>query len=152
MKFKFRKFKISCYNWKNITLHTVYLLLGSNKGNRKRFLALAQHFIQQQAGIIMRASSVYKTEPWGNDNQPQFLNHELEIRRIQTPLQLLKTLKKIEIILCRVNNRVYSARTIDIDILFYDDITFHAKNLNIPHPRLHLRNFTLISMMELNKS
>ncbi len=152
MIFKYRKFKISCYNWENITLHTVYLLLGSNKGNRTRFLNLAQHLIQQHAGSVIQSSQVFITEPWGKDNQPKYLNQALKVSTLLTPLQLLKTLKKIEKALGRVNKHNYSARTIDIDILFYDTIILQSKKLIIPHPRLHLRNFTLVPLMELNKS
>ncbi len=133
-------------------MHTVYLLLGSNKGDRNRFLSLAQHLIQQHAGFIIQASHIFITEPWGKGNQPKYLNQALEISTLQTPLRLLKTLKKIEKTLGRVNKHHYSARTIDIDILFYDNITFQSEDLIIPHPRLHLRNFTLVPLMELNKS
>ncbi|MFN8239099.1 MAG: 2-amino-4-hydroxy-6-hydroxymethyldihydropteridine diphosphokinase [Chitinophagales bacterium] len=133
-------------------MHTVYLLLGSNKGDRKRFLTLAQHLIQQHAGSIIQSSRVFITEPWGKDNQPKYLNQAMSISTLQTPLRLLKTLKKIEKVLGRVNKHHYSARTIDIDILFYDDTVMEAKNLIIPHPRLHLRNFTLVPLLELDKS
>ncbi len=133
-------------------MHTVYLLLGSNKGNRKRFLALARQLIQQHAGFIIQSSPVFVTEPWGNDNQPKYLNQALKVNTHETPFRLLKTLKRIEKVLGRVNKHHYSARTIDIDILFYDNTLLKAKNLIIPHPRLHLRNFTLVPLMELDKS
>ncbi len=133
-------------------MHQVYLLLGSNKGNRRKYLLMAMYLLQNKIGTIVHTSSVYITEPWGNNNQPKYLNQALIINTQFTPLQLLKKLQKIEKELGRTNKNQYSSRTIDIDILFYDRIIFTAKNLVIPHPRLHLRNFTLMPLMELNKS
>jgi len=133
-------------------LHQVYLLLGSNKGNRRKYLLMAMYLLQNKIGTIVRTSSVYITEPWGNNNQPKYLNQALIINTQCTPLQLLKKLQKIEKELGRTNKNQYSSRTIDIDILFYERLIFTAKNLEIPHPRLHLRNFTLMPLMELNKS
>ena len=133
-------------------MHQVYLLLGSNKGNRRKYLLMAMYLLQNKIGTIVRTSSVYITEPWGNNNQPKYLNQALIINTQCTPLQLLKKLQKIEKELGRTNKNQYSSRTIDIDILFYDRLIFTAKNLEIPHPRLHLRNFTLMPLMELNKS
>ncbi|HOU46928.1 MAG TPA: 2-amino-4-hydroxy-6-hydroxymethyldihydropteridine diphosphokinase [Chitinophagales bacterium] len=133
-------------------MHQVYLLLGSNKGNRRKYLLMAMYLLQNKIGTIVRTSSVYITEPWGNNNQPKYLNQALIINTQCTPLQLLKKLQKIEKELGRTNKNQYSSRTIDIDILFYERLIFTAKNLEIPHPRLHLRNFTLMPLMELNKS
>ncbi|MFN8282030.1 MAG: 2-amino-4-hydroxy-6-hydroxymethyldihydropteridine diphosphokinase [Chitinophagales bacterium] len=130
----------------------VYLLLGSNKGNRLKFLLLAEYFIANHAGEITKKSAIYETAPWAKLNQPTYLNQALEIKTDKSPLQLLKILQKIEKNLGRTNKGNYSARTIDIDILLYDDIVFNAKNLSIPHPRLHLRNFTLQPLLELNKT
>jgi len=110
------------------------------------------YLLQNKIGTIVRTSSVYITEPWGNNNQPKYLNQALIINTQCTPLQLLKKLQKIEKELGRTNKNQYSSRTIDIDILFYERLIFTAKNLEIPHPRLHLRNFTLMPLMELNKS
>jgi 2-amino-4-hydroxy-6-hydroxymethyldihydropteridine diphosphokinase len=113
---------------------------------------MAMYLLQNKIGTIVRTSSVYITEPWGNNNQPKYLNQALIINTQCTPLQLLKKLQKIEKELGRTNKNQYSSRTIDIDILFYERLIFTAKNLEIPHPRLHLRNFTLMPLMELNKS
>lgn len=133
-------------------MHTVYLLLGSNKGNRHKLLLLARYFIQQMGREVLGTSAIYKTEAWGNTKQPAYLNQALLIKTDRSPFQLLKSLQKIEKMLGRVNKHNYAARTIDIDILFYDNTVIQAKNLEIPHPRLHLRNFTLQPLLELNKS
>lgn len=133
-------------------MHTVYILLGSNKGHRIKLILLAKYFIQMHAGKIVKTSEIYTTEAWGNPNQPNYLNQAVEINTNNSPLQLLKIFKKIEKKLGRTNKHNNAARTIDIDILLYDTIIFHAKNLIIPHPRLHLRNFTLLPLSELNRS
>ncbi len=133
-------------------MYTIYLLLGSNKGDKRKFLLLAQYFIQQKAGNILQTSAIYETEPWGKSNQANYLNQAICIATDKTPFQLLKVLQKTEKILGRVNKHNNAARTIDIDILFYENIVFKSRNLQIPHPRLHMRNFTLLPLLELNKS
>jgi 2-amino-4-hydroxy-6-hydroxymethyldihydropteridine diphosphokinase len=104
------------------------------------------------ADEIIKTSNIYITEPWGKSNQAKYLNQALIIKTDKTPFQLLRQLKKIEQKLDRTNKHNYAARTIDIDILFYDSLIFNAHQLQIPHPRLHLRNFTLQPLLELNKS
>lgn len=133
-------------------MHIVYLLLGSNKGHRKKYLLLAHYLIAQNAGNIIKTSTIYKTKAWGKTNQPDYLNQALIIQTTKSPFQLLRILQKIEKQLGRINKHNFAARTIDIDILFYDDAILATKNLEIPHPRLHLRNFTLLPLIELNKS
>ena len=133
-------------------MHTVYLLLGSNKGDRLKYLLLAQYYIRSLAGEAIKTSKVYITEPWGKSNQPKYLNQALILQTDKSPFQLLKILQKIEKHLGRTNKHNYASRTIDIDILFYNDVILNAKNLQIPHPRLHVRNFTLQPMLELDKS
>lgn len=133
-------------------MNIVYLLLGSNKGDRYKYILLAQYYINKHAGNIIKTSAIYVTEPWGKSNQPKYLNQALILQTDKSPFQLLQVLQKIEKILGRTNKHNYASRTIDIDILFYNDIIFQAKNLQIPHPRLHRRNFTLQPLLELNKS
>ena len=133
-------------------MHQVYLLLGSNKGFRFKNLLLARYFLQQEVGNITQISSIYETEAWGKSSKTSYLNQAFEILTYQTPFQLLRTLQKIEKKLGRTNKHNFAPRTIDIDILFYDDIILNAKNLIIPHPRLHLRNFTLQPLCEMDKT
>lgn len=130
----------------------VYLLLGSNKGDRLKYLMLAEYLISKEAGKITQKSAVYVTQPWEKLNQPNYLNQAIELETDKSPLQLLKILQKIEKSLGRTNKGNYAARTIDIDILLYDAIIFNSKNLIIPHPRMHLRNFTLQPLLTLNKT
>ena len=133
-------------------MQTVYLLLGSNKGDRLKYLLLAKYYIRSFAGEISKTSAVYITEPWGKSDQSKYLNQAISVKTDKTPFQLLKILQKIEKNLGRTNKHNNASRTIDIDILFYEDVVLNAKNLHIPHPRLHLRNFTLLPLMELNAS
>lgn len=133
-------------------MHTVYLLLGSNKGNRFKNLLLAKYFIQLKAGNVLKNSAIYKTEAWGNTKLSAYLNQAILLETDKSPFRLLKVLEKIEKTLGRTNKSLNAARTIDIDILFYDNIVLESKNLIIPHPRLQLRNFTLLPLAELNKS
>lgn len=133
-------------------MHTVYLLLGSNKGDRLKYLLLAKYFLRERAGQINKSSNVYVTEAWGKTDSSKYLNQALEIKTDKTPFQLLRIAHQIEKELGRTNKHHNAARIIDIDILFYDDVIFNAKHLIIPHPRLHLRNFTLQPLMEMDKS
>lgn len=133
-------------------MHTVYLLLGSNKGDRLKYLLLAKYYLKIEVGELLKTSAVYSTAPWGNIKQPTYLNQAILLKTEKTPFQLLRILQKIEKKLKRTNKHNYASRTIDIDILFYDSIILNAKNLQIPHPRLQLRNFTLLPLLELNQS
>ncbi len=133
-------------------MYTVYLLLGSNKGHRLKYLLLAKYYIRENAGEILKTSAIYITEPWGKSNQAKYLNQALVVKTDKTPFQLLKIIQKIEKKLDRTNKYNNAARTIDIDILFFEDVIIQAKSLIVPHPRLHLRNFTLLPLLELNKS
>lgn len=134
---------------KILRVHRVYLLLGSNKGDRRKYLLLAQYFLSSRAGRISAVSAVYETEPWGKAGQARYLNQALEIQTELSPFRLLRLTQQIEKKLGRTNKHLNAARIIDIDILFYDDAVLKAKNLEVPHPRLHLRNFTLQPLQEI---
>lgn len=130
-------------------LHKVYLLLGSNIGDREGHL---RHGIQQlraQAGNVVTISSFYETEPWGVTDQPDYLNAAALIETELTALKLFHLLKSIEVGEGRTDPKKYASRTLDIDILFYDDEVIRSEDLVIPHSRLHLRQFTLVPMNEI---
>lgn len=74
----------------------VYLLLGSNKGDRLKYLMLAEYFISKEAGKITQKSAVYVTQPWEKLNQPNYLNQAIELETDKSPLQLLKVLQKLK--------------------------------------------------------
>lgn len=131
-------------------LHTAYLLLGSNRGDRFSMLNQAKEIISEQAGRISRESSVFESVPWGFSDETNFLNKVICIETFFLPLDLLDLLMHIETMLGRTRNAGgYSSRLIDIDILFYDNIILIDENLTIPHPRLHKRLFTLLPLAEM---
>lgn len=130
----------------------VYLLLGSNLGDRKFFLEKAITLIDSEVGSISKVSSIYESEPWGFSSKKLFLNQVVIVNTDYQPLKTLRILQKIEKKLGReLNSQSYQNRTIDIDILFYDDIRMKSKALIIPHPRLHLRAFAMIPLIEIAK-
>ncbi|MEZ4880170.1 MAG: 2-amino-4-hydroxy-6-hydroxymethyldihydropteridine diphosphokinase [Chitinophagales bacterium] len=98
---------------------------------------------------IQQASSIYETATWGKLHQPKYLNQVVVIDTFLSPFQLLNRLKKIEKQLGRKHKNLLANRVIDIDILLYNDIVFQTKQLQIPHPRMHLRQFTLIPLNEI---
>jgi 2-amino-4-hydroxy-6-hydroxymethyldihydropteridine diphosphokinase len=131
-------------------MNNAYLLLGGNEGNIRENFAHAQERIQQKCGKIISASMLYQSEPWGFTSDQLFINQALFIDTFLDPDNLLKELLKIEQLAGRIRKgKGYSSRSMDIDILFYDDLILEKEHLIIPHPRLHLRNFALIPLNEL---
>ena len=130
----------------------VYLSLGSNKGDRIGY-------VQQAAGLlaalddikIIRTSAFYETEPWNMNTETWFVNAVLEIKTQLTPRNLLTECMRIETQLGRTkrNNPDYEDRTMDIDILFYNNEIINDDNLIIPHKFVHLRAFILVPLLEL---
>jgi 2-amino-4-hydroxy-6-hydroxymethyldihydropteridine diphosphokinase len=100
-------------------------------------------------GEITAASSIYQTAPWGYQDQDYFLNQVLQINTTLNPEELLIQTSKIENELGRIRQEVNGPRKIDIDILFFNDLQVITNTLIIPHPRLHLRKFTLIPLNEI---
>lgn len=127
----------------------IYLILGSNLGDKLAMLAEAKSMIVQQAGQILLTSSIYKTAAWGVEDQPEFYNQVLEIDTPLAPEDLLKTLLGIEITLGRIRSQKWQERIIDIDILYYSNIVFNSSDLIIPHPFIKTRRFVLEPMAEI---
>jgi 2-amino-4-hydroxy-6-hydroxymethyldihydropteridine diphosphokinase len=128
----------------------VYLLLGSNMGDRQRFLNEAARLLQERACTVLKPSSIYETKPWGFTNKNNFLNQVLLVETSLNPYELLKVIKAIETKLGRIRKtQRYSLRCIDIDILFYKNEVYFSDDLVIPHPRLHDRMFTLVPLNEI---
>jgi 2-amino-4-hydroxy-6-hydroxymethyldihydropteridine diphosphokinase len=134
----------------NAEKYKVVLLLGSNLGNRMLYINTALNRLDEEPGSkIVLKSSIYETAPWGFTDQPDYLNQVAVIETSLQPLELLQTLKKIEKELGRTASGKWKERTIDIDILFYDEIIFRSGDLIIPHPFLHKRKFTLVPLVEI---
>lgn len=133
-------------------MHTVYLSLGSNLGDREATIASACRKINELIGPIVRQSALHVTEPWGFESQHQFVNAAVCCLTILTPRQLLRSTQRIERMLGRRQKSVggiYHDRPIDIDILLYDDITIDEPDLRIPHPLMHQRPFVMVPLQEI---
>ena len=127
----------------------VYLSIGSNKGNRSVLINKAIDEIEKKVGIIISKSSMYQSKSWGFDSN-DFYNLCLLIDTDIMPKSLLINLKKIEKSMGREDiDGSYSDRFIDIDILFYDNITTDSEDLKIPHPKIEIRKFVLVPMLEI---
>ena len=127
----------------------VYLSIGSNKGNRSVLINKAIDEIEKKVGIIISRSSIYQSKSWGFDSN-DFYNLCLLIDTDIMPKSLLINLKRIEKSMGREDvDGSYSDRLIDIDILFYDNITTDLEDLKIPHPKIEIRKFVLVPMLEI---
>jgi 2-amino-4-hydroxy-6-hydroxymethyldihydropteridine diphosphokinase len=129
----------------------LYLLLGSNLGDRIKNLEIAIEHLKSALNISeFKISSVYQSEPWGYTHQPWFLNCALQGHASSSPVVLLKIIKDIELAMGRKPSAKWHERLIDIDILFYGKTIFNKPQLTIPHPHLHERKFTLVCLHELS--
>jgi 2-amino-4-hydroxy-6-hydroxymethyldihydropteridine diphosphokinase len=123
------------------------LLTGSNMGERVKFLHFAEMKIGS-LGQILNKSSIYESSAWGKTDQPAFLNQCIIIETSFAPLDLLHELKESEIQAGRIKTEKRGERTLDIDILFYENIVLNHPELVLPHPYLAARRFTLIPLAE----
>ena len=128
----------------------VFLAIGSNLGDRFRNIELAKIMLSDYRIKILKSSSFYETLSWPNIKNPKFLNVVLEIETNLRPLSLLDLCKKIEKSLGRKKSKKNSPRVCDIDILDYGKRN-ENNGINLPHPRLHQRNFVLIPLFEISK-
>ena len=127
----------------------VYLLLGSNLGDKKANLEQAIELIIRAAGKINQLSKIYKTAAWGKEDQPVFYNQVIVTETNLHPHELLAKLLRIEAQLGRTRFEKWGERIIDIDILFYDNRIINTTTLKVPHPEIQNRRFTLVPMAEL---
>lgn len=129
----------------------VFLSLGSNSGNRLLNLRRALRAVRRLPKTrLVRASSIYETSPVGRRDQKDYLNACAEIRTALSPMGLLIELKRLEAACGRKPGAPrWSARALDIDILFYDGIRLRGRFLTLPHPRALRRRFVLMPLVEL---
>ncbi|GAA4340464.1 2-amino-4-hydroxy-6-hydroxymethyldihydropteridine diphosphokinase [Mucilaginibacter gynuensis] len=127
----------------------VFLLLGTNLGEREMYLQQAVQHIAEEVGAVIKLSSVYETQSWGKTDEPDYLNQVILLQTELPPLALLTRVLHIESILGRVRKERWGARVIDIDVLFYGDQVINEPQLQVPHPRLHERRFTLEPLAEI---
>ena len=130
--------------------HTVYVGIGSNLGNREANIRQAMLLLQEQRDCQMiKGSSLFVTAPYGYTDQPEFLNGCLQVETLQSPEQFLDTLHAIEQQLGRERKIHWGPRTIDLDILLYDDLVLNTEQLSIPHADMQNRMFVLKPLEEI---
>lgn len=127
----------------------LYLLTGSNLGNREEMLLQACFAIATRVGSVAKVSALYQTQPWGISDQPDFLNQALLVKSDLSPFAVLEVVKQIEKSMGRTEVLRWGERIIDIDVLFYGNLVLESPTLTIPHPRLHERNFALAPLAEI---
>ena len=132
----------------------IFLNIGSNlkktKGNRIFNLNESLDLIRLENIKIIKVSSIYETPSYPNKKNPKFLNIGLQIECNYSPKQLIKIFNKIEKQLQRIRGKKNEPRTCDIDLIDYDRKVILSKNLSIPHPKAHLRNFVLFPLKEIS--
>ncbi len=129
----------------------IYLSIGSNLGNRKRNIEKTKFKLYSKGINIIKSSNYYETLSWPNPNNPKFYNIILKVSSDLKILKLLKICKQIETSLGRKKAPKNSPRTCDIDIIDYNQ-KITVNGINVPHPRMHLRNFVLIPLFEIEKN
>jgi 2-amino-4-hydroxy-6-hydroxymethyldihydropteridine diphosphokinase len=128
----------------------VYLLLGSNLGDRVQLINDAIAKIAERTGVVFSRSSMYETAAWGKEDQPSFLNVALGVQTSLSPLGVLETALAIEEELGRVRHEKWGSRLIDIDVILYEDLVVaEPQVLQIPHPQMQYRRFVLEPLAEI---
>ncbi|WP_418360697.1 2-amino-4-hydroxy-6-hydroxymethyldihydropteridine diphosphokinase [Sphingobacterium detergens] len=130
-------------------MNKIFILLGTNLGDRLQQLSLAKQSLEQQIGMILQESSIYETAAWGVEDQPSFLNQVILISSLLSALECLNLTQKIELDLGRVRLKKWGERAIDIDLLYFNDEVINYPNLIIPHPFIAERRFTLEPLAEI---
>lgn len=129
----------------------VYLALGSNLNMPRRQLANALKHLQSFPRTCIQArSKIYLTKPFGIKAQPNYLNMVVAIKTLLSPNALLSACKQTEQKQCRIRKKIWGARSIDIDILLYEQEVIQQKGLTVPHPQILLRDFVLVPLLELS--
>lgn len=130
--------------------HTAYIALGSNMGDKSDYLQGAVKSLDEMfACEVQKVSEFITTEPYGVKEQDEFLNGALKLKTLLTPEELLDKLHEIEIEAGRERLIHWGPRTLDLDILFYDDLILDTEELHIPHIEMHLRDFVLEPLSQI---
>ncbi len=134
-------------------MHKLYLSLGSNLGHRKQLINQAIRLIDERIGTVYRVSSLIESEPWGFHSEHKFMNACCLVHTMMEPHRCLEETQKIERKLGRTQKSAdgqYCDRTIDIDLLMFDDAVINEPDLTIPHPHMHERDFVMRPLKEIN--
>ncbi|ADU27622.1 2-amino-4-hydroxy-6-hydroxymethyldihydropteridine pyrophosphokinase [Ethanoligenens harbinense YUAN-3] len=129
--------------------HDVYIALGSNMGDRAGYLEAARKKIAESGIRLTAVSGIYETAPVGYTEQPAFLNQVCRACTALEPQSLLETLQRIETALARRRIVHWGPRTIDLDLLLYDDLHMQTETLTLPHPRMFERAFVLVPLRDV---
>lgn len=137
--------------------HKLYLGLGSNLGDREANIRRALTLIDERLGSVYRVSSFIETEPVGFCSNHRFINAVCLVHTMMSPISCLRETQKIEQELGRIQKSIctdgtlqHFDRTIDIDLLIYDDLIINTPELTIPHPRMKERDFVMIPLKEIS--
>lgn len=134
---------------KPVFRHKAVLLLGANLGNPVTRIREAEKLLGRCAGKVLAASPFYHSEPWGKTDQAPFINRALLLATPLPPEMLLARLLATERRLGRVRMERWGPRTIDIDLLCYDQLSYTSQTLVLPHPSLPERRFALLPMSKI---
>lgn len=130
--------------------HTAYIALGSNMGDTKGYLDMAVKMLADRSDCqVTKVSDYLVTKPYGGVEQDDFLNGALELRTMLEPEELLDALHEIEQAANRERRIHWGPRTLDLDILLYDDLVLDTPDLHIPHVEMHMRDFVLIPLAQI---
>lgn len=134
-------------------MKTAYLGIGGNIGDTQANIRKTVELLKKHEQIeVTKVSSIYETQPVGYTDQDWFLNIVVEIQTSLEPLKLLEACQDIENELKRERTIRWGPRTIDVDILLYEDFTSDSEILTIPHPRMTERAFAMVPLYEINKN
>lgn len=127
-----------------------YIGVGSNIGDREQQLLQAIRILDEHPDIeVVRLSGIYETDPVGFTDQPPFLNMAIAVRTSLSPLALLRQMLQVEQQLGRIRTQRWGPRTIDLDMLLYDNVLMDQEELMLPHPRMMDRLFVLVPLHDV---
>lgn len=130
--------------------HLIYIGLGSNLVPRTRHLVNGIKALRKKGVLIQKVSSLYRTSPVGFTDQPFFLNAAAKAKTKLSPFELLELFKQIERNEGRGESVRFDPRTLDLDLLWYDNRILRSKTLSVPHPRMTERKFVLVPLLEIS--
>jgi 2-amino-4-hydroxy-6-hydroxymethyldihydropteridine diphosphokinase len=130
-------------------MYNVYLLTGSNQGDRLAQLNEACRLLEEKTGKIRRRSSIYETASWGLEGLPAHYNQALWLETDIEPFALLEIIHTIENLMGRVRQQRWGVRNLDIDIIYFENFIIQQPELWIPHPLMQERNFVLAPLAEI---
>lgn len=133
----------------NPSMNIAYLMIGGNLGDRLANLKNAIQKIELHCGEIISSSGIYETAAWGFTEQPPFFNQALQVETALSATELMQQLLSIELSLGRERLLPLGPRSIDLDIIYFNNEIIQTDTVSIPHPRMEQRNFVLIPLNEI---